>query len=422
MKSPTKRDWDIAADEESIKEMADIIGAEFESMPKKGVVMHGKNVSTVVYNIMKFTNRKFPKEFETAMKEYSRSYGRSLGFSFENKTLYTENDQVIQEFTAWFILERIIKKTGATPAELYMDSEIPKMWEIAVISNLLSFRTSIFEIIWTDGRNYRVRDIVHEDVFEIRTIDMPQIESKLIDARIVPFDDEKFFFYGLVKTYNEEEKFKKEILSKIKDIRDMNDEQKSLFIEYFGCPDPEFKMPEEAIEALKNFTLWQHKKKGGIDSDSPPVTSSCIINGERIGLVFTEGGINIVPFYGYIKDTISGNWKNVRDWKKLLDQVVYDGELISDSSLRFLIECNKKTALEVMKMLNPDITDYESMIKDIKAFRPYFLSKEVPHISFVDKQDTSQLVKKTGRNEPCPCGSGRKYKKCHMNDLQRDNL
>lgn len=23
-------------------------------------------------------------------------------------------------------------------------------------------------------------------------------------------------------------------------------------------------------------------------------------------------------------------------------------------------------------------------------------------------------VKKIGRNDPCPCGSGKKYKKCHM--------
>ena len=24
-------------------------------------------------------------------------------------------------------------------------------------------------------------------------------------------------------------------------------------------------------------------------------------------------------------------------------------------------------------------------------------------------------MKKAGRNEPCPCGSGKKYKNCHMN-------
>jgi uncharacterized protein YchJ len=25
-------------------------------------------------------------------------------------------------------------------------------------------------------------------------------------------------------------------------------------------------------------------------------------------------------------------------------------------------------------------------------------------------------AKKIGRNEPCPCGSGKKYKKCHINN------
>ncbi|HIJ21192.1 MAG TPA: hypothetical protein HPP58_09105, partial [Deltaproteobacteria bacterium] len=24
------------------------------------------------------------------------------------------------------------------------------------------------------------------------------------------------------------------------------------------------------------------------------------------------------------------------------------------------------------------------------------------------------LMKKIGRNEPCPCGSGRKFKQCHL--------
>ena len=29
------------------------------------------------------------------------------------------------------------------------------------------------------------------------------------------------------------------------------------------------------------------------------------------------------------------------------------------------------------------------------------------------KREPIQVEKKTGRNEPCPCGSGKKYKKCH---------
>lgn len=26
---------------------------------------------------------------------------------------------------------------------------------------------------------------------------------------------------------------------------------------------------------------------------------------------------------------------------------------------------------------------------------------------------------KTGRNKPCPCGSGKKYKHCHMREVER---
>ncbi len=28
------------------------------------------------------------------------------------------------------------------------------------------------------------------------------------------------------------------------------------------------------------------------------------------------------------------------------------------------------------------------------------------------------LLEKPGRNDPCPCGSGKKYKKCHLNIIK----
>ena len=30
--------------------------------------------------------------------------------------------------------------------------------------------------------------------------------------------------------------------------------------------------------------------------------------------------------------------------------------------------------------------------------------------------DPVQRLKQTGRNDPCPCGSGKKYKKCHLRE------
>jgi preprotein translocase subunit SecA len=33
--------------------------------------------------------------------------------------------------------------------------------------------------------------------------------------------------------------------------------------------------------------------------------------------------------------------------------------------------------------------------------------------SVSEDKDTSNEVPKVGRNDPCPCGSGKKYKHCH---------
>ena len=32
----------------------------------------------------------------------------------------------------------------------------------------------------------------------------------------------------------------------------------------------------------------------------------------------------------------------------------------------------------------------------------------------MSKLNSSERLKTIGRNEPCPCGSGKKYKKCHL--------
>ncbi len=34
--------------------------------------------------------------------------------------------------------------------------------------------------------------------------------------------------------------------------------------------------------------------------------------------------------------------------------------------------------------------------------------------SGMNAQEYNERLKTTGRNDPCPCGSGKKYKKCHL--------
>ncbi|MEI9933923.1 MAG: SEC-C metal-binding domain-containing protein [Ferruginibacter sp.] len=49
---------------------------------------------------------------------------------------------------------------------------------------------------------------------------------------------------------------------------------------------------------------------------------------------------------------------------------------------------------------------------------PEYLSQENDYIdpSTPVKQEPIKVEPKIGRNDPCPCGSGKKYKQCHGKD------
>jgi preprotein translocase subunit SecA len=47
------------------------------------------------------------------------------------------------------------------------------------------------------------------------------------------------------------------------------------------------------------------------------------------------------------------------------------------------------------------------------------VSKEVMNVGGEDqKKQPVRRAKKIGRNDPCPCGSGKKYKYCHGRDRE----
>jgi hypothetical protein len=52
------------------------------------------------------------------------------------------------------------------------------------------------------------------------------------------------------------------------------------------------------------------------------------------------------------------------------------------------------------ELIKPVVMDWRD---SLKAGKPVFLEERAPKVS----------PKKPGRNDPCPCGSGVKYKKCH---------
>ncbi len=55
---------------------------------------------------------------------------------------------------------------------------------------------------------------------------------------------------------------------------------------------------------------------------------------------------------------------------------------------------------------------FREMVKEVtRRLRPDLVPEPTPSPTFP----------RVGRNDPCPCGSGRKYKRCHGKDLFKTN-
>lgn len=78
--------------------------------------------------------------------------------------------------------------------------------------------------------------------------------------------------------------------------------------------------------------------------------------------------------------------------------------------------------LEIVRCEAGGVDDTEGKVEFIAHFRDKTGAGRVPELSrfvreqgrwlYLDGVQPPTLVNKVGRNEPCPCGSGRKYKQC----------
>jgi len=72
-----------------------------------------------------------------------------------------------------------------------------------------------------------------------------------------------------------------------------------------------------------------------------------------------------------------------------------------------------KPLLRRIEDLAGGLTDSEEeLVKDALDQR-LLLHGHDPVFSEPEKEEQVDTVRKVGRNDPCPCGSGKKYKKCH---------
>lgn len=126
---------------------------------------------------------------------------------------------------------------------------------------------------------------------------------------------------------------------------------------------------------------------------------------------FVDGDLSVIKTdNGVIKESFNMGLDKIKENLLLLEKdegLFYDDDVCI--SYAFLGKNFFAYLLKNMLMFSAKEEDAAKMAKildehDLKYFEPYEIGKEV--------EIKDLPIKKLGRNEPCHCGSGKKYKKC----------
>ena len=120
---------------------------------------------------------------------------------------------------------------------------------------------------------------------------------------------------------------------------------------------------------------------------------------------------------------------NKRDKKKIL---IAGGNEITNAKLKALLDKSGKgdsiEFVDIEKLIGEGtpvadlMKPYEEVIESMPPYEikmlKHFDDFKYSHLTKKEREADIQPVRtepKIGRNEPCPCGSGKKYKNCHIN-------
>lgn len=364
--------------------------------------------------ILEFMEEGFPKHKKRAEKEFREIAERLLNA----KTL--DDGKLTSAFVSWYITQFTIDEL--TPAEIFFNEECKKTGMLQrVVRKMCKPRMGFFEVVSRKGRIYTLYDVLHEERIEMVTGDLEELPEKtFFCATLIPFNYFQWISYGPLSVFGlGDNRGSKAIEEEISKKRAVIEKNKKEFERFFGKMDPEFSSMNEAQQSMVNFLKHQNPD---IRADIKTLDEEF----ERVGLVMTEAGITIVPYYGYVKDIVKGGYESVPDWKVLLENIIKEDCFIPDCVLRGLVYSNKEASLEAFKKAYPFIKSFKDVETFLWEWRPFIFAKETPKVELVgsDEQkghadgklqkaaNISEKRRKTGRNDPCPCGSGKKYKKC----------
>ncbi len=247
---------------------------------------------------------------------------------------------------------------------------------------------------------------------ELLYIDNPE-KQQTIEKLIVDF---KTKFYDLFE--------KDEIISDNTNV----DELITLFNDY--CDNPNEELKKEIPQYLKEPQDFKFFKVKEFDSQYNDFLENSMggfsshSSHYDVGMIFDEKlGLYIIPFWATLKQGFKSDYKEIENYVDCLKSV-----LENDKVPNTILERLYNEFSNFMQVVNEILEKEYTFEELIQMYKTDYLTQKIyspttvlysselftKTIDMIDEEQENpkQPIPKVGPNQPCPCGSGKKYKKC----------
>ena len=377
------------------------------------------NIQAAYFNYMferNLSNKSIPqlylentKKLSASNKKIAEALTKSISTVFEIKKVLKNGFSlynIINERT--YDVESLVKMSsfrgiGGGQYVIARIFEYKKVHYLLEISGVLSASRK------DDALRFAVAKIIERP--EIVYLDNPE-KLKEIEKDVKKVHKKFIEYFGSEEVITTN-KYADSIISIFNDYAE--DGKKSDFKEYIQEPD-EYKF-FNVSEFNNSYDNFLENSLGGFSSHNEIYD---------VGVIFDEElGMYAIPFYGTFNKIFE-----TKDYTKILNydkciEYFFKNNKFSANLIRRVANKHKNFVKIVNTVFNTKMT-LEEMLEKYKSrylenkiissttvlYRSKAFSKTLGIIEENENRPKIDITEKIGRNEPCPCGSGKKYKKC----------
>jgi hypothetical protein len=309
----------------------------------------------------------------------------------------------------------------------------------------------IFQVKRTLPDGFVAENLINEVDYTIKPTTIPQQFERLAKpgaffrAKIIPVSNMEYIFSGTQEFLNISEKEVLKVVAsfqmkhpeiafrdneeKIKKGFELQKKDRELFVEYFGSDEvlTEGKKLPALAAGFMDYRLSKIEKPLP-EGYKPPEMNfpKELLKSKDVGIIFDElSGQHYLVNYGIILSVFqSPDDLKIQRYKRDILTYLEDQTISPYVLKRLFFRFPQNSEFIIRKILNrPEFSLEKDFDPLMDEFKPSFKNKKIyPYMlpmspKFVkamrpELDQKKEYGQKIGRNDPCPCGSGKKYKKC----------